>query len=256
MFRTLKMIIRRSPIGPLAASVYGLALPPGRRQSMLRGLRYDRQTLEVMRRHLREESSCIDIGAHEGEILRNMTKLSPRGRHVAFEPIPSLAAKLRANFPGVAVHEAACGRQSGVADFVLVDNAPAFSGLRRRIYDRPDAKLSTIRVRVVRVDDLVTHPIALVKIDVEGGEYHALLGAERTISAFRPLVIFEAGANAAGQYGVQPRDFTSFFDRLGYRVSTMDRWLASRPSLTEEEFVDNWYRGGDYYFIASPVLSS
>jgi hypothetical protein len=52
MFRILKRIIRRSAIAPLAAFVYGLALPPGRRDSMLQGLRYDRQTLEVMRRHL------------------------------------------------------------------------------------------------------------------------------------------------------------------------------------------------------------
>jgi FkbM family methyltransferase len=256
MFRTLKTIIKRSPIAPLAAFVYGLALPPARREMILQGLRYDRQTLEVMRRHLREESSCIDIGANEGEILRNMTKLSPRGRHVAFEPIPHLAAKLQANFPGVAVYEAACADRSGVADFVVVENAPAYSGLRRRIYDRPDAKLSTIQVRVVRVDDLVTHPIALIKIDVEGGEYHALLGAERTIRTSRPVVVFEAGANGTGQYGVEPEDFTSFFDRLGYHVSTMDRWLASRPPLTKEEFVDNWYGGGDFYFIASPVLSS
>jgi FkbM family methyltransferase len=87
-----------------------------------------------------------------------MTKLSPRGRHVAFEPIPRLAAKLQANFRGVAVYEAACGSQSGEADFVLVENAQAYSGLRRRIYDRPDVKLSTIRVGVVRVDDVVTHP--------------------------------------------------------------------------------------------------
>ena len=251
MFRTLKMAIKRSPIGPLAASVYGLALPPRKRESMLRTLRYDWQTVEVMRRHLREDSSCIDLGAHEGEILRHMTKLSPRGRHVAFEPIPHLAARLRTRFPGVAVCEAACGKEPGVTDFVLVENALAYSGLRRRIYDRPDVKLSTIQVQVVRVDDVVTHPVALIKIDVEGGEYHALLGAERTIGTCRPLVVFEAGAKGAGQYGVTPQDFTRFFDRLGYRISTMERWLASRPALTEREFVDNWSGGGDYYFIAS-----
>ena len=256
MFRTLKTLIKRSPIAPFAAFVYGLALPPARREILLQGLRYDRQTLQVMRRHLREESSCIDIGANEGEILRHMTKLSPRGRHVAFEPIPRLAAKLQENFPGVAVHEAACGDRSGVADFVVVENAPAYSGLRQRIYDRPDAKLNTIQVRVVRVDDLVTHPVAFIKIDVEGGEYHALLGAERTISTSRPVIVFEAGAKGAGQYGVGAEDFASFFDRLGYRLSTMDRWLASRPALTREEFVDNWHRGGDFYFIASPALSS
>jgi FkbM family methyltransferase len=253
MLRALKTAIKRSPMAPLAVSLYGLALPPGKRESKLRSLRYDLQTVEVMRRHLREDSSCIDIGAHEGEILRSMTKLCPRGDHVAFEPIPHLAARLRVKYPGVCVHEVACGVQPGVAEFVLVENAPAYSGLRLRIYDRPDVKLTTLQVQVARVDDLVRHPVAFIKIDVEGGEYHALLGAEDTIHKWRPLIIFEAGAKSAGQYGVGPRDFARFFDRLRYRVSTMERWLASRPALSEEEFAENWFGGPDYYFIASPV---
>jgi FkbM family methyltransferase len=255
MLRTLKTVIKRSPMGPLAVSLYSLALPPGKREGRLRSLRYDLQTVEVMRRHLRQDSSCIDIGAHEGEILRSMTKLCPRGQHVAFEPIPHLAARLRVRYPGVAVHEVACGAQPGAADFVLVENAPAYSGLRRRIYDRPDVKLTTIQVQVARVDDLVSHPVALIKVDVEGGEYHALSGAERTIARCRPVIVLEAGAKSAGQYGVGPQDFTRFFDRLGYRVSTMERWLASRPPLTAEAFAANWFDGPDYYFIASPVLS-
>jgi len=255
MLRTLKTVIKRSPMAPLAVSLYGLALPSGKRESKLRSLRYDLQTVEVMRRHLRQDAACIDIGAHEGEILRSMTKLCPRGQHVAFEPIPHLAARLRARYPGVAVHEAACGAQAGVANFVLVENAPAYSGLRPRIYDRPDAKLTTIQVQVARVDDLVSHRVELIKIDVEGGEYHALLGAERTISRCRPVIVFEAGAKSAAQYGVTPQDFTNFFDRLGYRVSTMERWLASRPALTGKDFAANWFDGPDYYFIASPVLS-
>lgn len=256
MLGTLKKMIKRSPLAPLAASVYGWSLPAARRELMLQNLRYDRETVDVMRRHLAADSSCIDIGAHDGEILRYMTQLAPRGRHIAFEPIPHLAATLRERFPGVAVHEAACSERAGSAEFVLVENALAYSGLRRRIYDRPDAKLRNIRVQVVRVDDVVAHPVSLIKIDVEGGEYHALLGAERTIRTHRPLIVFEAGAKSTGQYGVTPEEFMSFFDRLGYRLSTMQRWLASRPALTREEFVDDWNGGRDYYFIAHPVLES
>jgi FkbM family methyltransferase len=254
MLDTLKKVIKRSRLAPLAASVYGLALPAERRNAMKRNLRYDRETIEVMRRVLTARSSCIDIGAHDGEILRHITKLAPGGRHVAFEPIPHLAATLRARFPEVAVYEAACSNRPGAAEFVLVENAPAYSGLRQRLYDRPDVALKNIRVQVVRVDELVRHPVCLVKVDVEGGEYHALLGAERTIARYRPLIIFEAGARSTGQYGVTPRDFTSFFSRLGYRLSTMERWLGCKPAFTDEEFAANWHGDRDYYFIADPSL--
>jgi FkbM family methyltransferase len=252
MLDALKKIIKRSPLAPLAASVYGLALPAETRGALLRNFRYDRQTVEVMRRVLAPQSSCIDIGAHDGEILRQMMKLAPRGRHVAFEPIPHLAAALRARFPEVAVHEAACANSAGSAEFVLVENAPAYSGLRPRPYDRPDVALRNIRVQVVRVDDVVRHAVSLIKLDVEGGEYDALLGAERTMTSHRPVIIFEASARSTPQYGVTARDFTSLFGRLGYRLSTMDRWLASRPAFTEAQFVANWHRGEDYYFIAHP----
>jgi FkbM family methyltransferase len=255
MLDTLKKVIKRSPLAPLAASAYGLALPAERRHAMQRNLRYDRETLEVMRRVLTVQSSCIDIGAHDGEILRHITKLAPQGRHVAFEPIPHLAAMLRARFPEVAVHEAACADNPGSAQFVLVENAPAYSGLRQRQYDRPDAALRNIHVQVVRVDDLVRHPVSLIKVDVEGGEYHALLGAQRAIAIHGPVIIFEAGARSTGQYGVTPRDFTSLFARLGYRLSTMARWLASKPAFTDEEFVANWHGDGEYYFIAHPSLT-
>jgi FkbM family methyltransferase len=253
MFDTLKRVIKRSRFAPLAASVYGAVLPAERRELMLRNLQYDRETVEVMRRELTAESSCIDIGAHKGEILEYMKTLAPRGRHIAFEPIPHLAAALRANFPGVEIHEAACSDKPGYARFVLVENALAYSGLRQRIYDRPDARLMNIQVQVVRVDDLVAHPVSLIKIDVEGGEYHALLGAERTISSYRPVIVFEAGEKSTGQYGVGPHDFTSFFGRLGYRLSTMEHWLEFKPALTDEEFVDDWHSNREYCFIAHPV---
>jgi FkbM family methyltransferase len=252
MLHTLKKVIKRSRLAPLAASVCGLALPPGRRDALLRNFRYDRETLEVMRRVLAADSSCIDIGAHDGEILRHITKLAPQGRHIAFEPIPHLAAMLRARFPEVAVHEAACTNSPGSAEFVLVENAPAYSGLRQRIYDRPDVALRNIRVQAVRVDDLVRQAVSLIKVDVEGGEYHALLGAERTITIHRPVIIFEASARSTGQYGVAPHDFTKFFGRLGYRLFTMERWLASKPAFTDEEFIHNWNGGPHYYFIAQP----
>lgn len=252
MLDALKKAIKRTRLAPLAASVYGLALPAERRDAMRRNLRYDRETIEVMRRVLTPQSSCIDIGAHDGEILRHITKLAPRGRHVAFEPIPRLAATLRARFPGVTVYEAACAESPGSAQFVLVENAPAYSGLRRRLYDRPDVALRNIHVQVVRVDELVKHAVSLIKVDVEGGEYHALLGAERAIATHGPVIIFEAGARSTGQYGVTPRDFTSFFGRLGYRLYTMERWLASKPAFTDEEFAANWHGDRDYYFIAQP----
>ncbi len=70
-----------------------------------RNATYNRQTLEVMRRLLRRDSICVDMGAHRGDILRHMVAIAPDGTHRALEALPHLATELRKNFPAVVVHE-------------------------------------------------------------------------------------------------------------------------------------------------------
>ncbi|MBX9622401.1 MAG: FkbM family methyltransferase [Gemmataceae bacterium] len=217
---------------------------------------YDRQTVEVMRRVLRPDSTCVDVGAHVGDILRHMIAVAPDGAHHAFEALPHLAAGLRERFPGVRVHGAAVADRGGEAEFQYVENAPAYSGLRRRVYDRPDPRITTIRVAVVTLDEAVPPdpPVAFLKLDIEGGEYHALRGAVETVRRGRPVIVFEAGRKSTGQYGVTPDDLYGFVTRgLGYDLSTMARWLGRAAAYTADEFRHNWEHGPDYYFIATPA---
>lgn len=217
---------------------------------------YDQQTVEVMRQVLRRDSNCVDIGAHNGDILHHMVAIAPAGTHHAFEPLPHLAAALSDRFPGVRVHQAAISDSNGQAEFQHVENAPAYSGLRRRVYDRADPRVVTIRVNVVALDDALPadERIVFMKIDIEGGEYHALKGAVSTIRRWRPVIVFEAGNKSTGQYGVTPDDlYTLVTQTLGYDISTMGRWLAWRPAFTAEEFRYNWNNGPDFYFIATPT---
>ncbi|MGE0463063.1 MAG: FkbM family methyltransferase [Vicinamibacterales bacterium] len=214
---------------------------------------YDLQTTEVMRRVLGEASACLDIGAHEGSVLREMVTIAPRGAHHAFEPLPHLAARLRTEFPAVTIHEAAVSDAPGRARYVFVENAPAYSGLREREYDRPDPRKTLLDVSVVRIDDVVPPdtPVDFIKLDIEGGEFHALRGAARTIERRHPVIVFEASARSTGKYGVTPEDmFTLLEGEFGYRLSTMQRWLLGAPPMSVEEFARNWYGGPEYYFIA------
>src|SRR5215216_2924492 len=42
---------------------------------------YDAQTIAVMARTLRRDSSAIDVGAFEGGMLRHICRLAPKGQH-------------------------------------------------------------------------------------------------------------------------------------------------------------------------------
>jgi len=216
---------------------------------------YDRQTVEVMFRVLHRNLNGIDVGAHGGHILQQMVKIAPGGRHYAFEPLPLLSQKLSDRFPQVIVHQAAVGDKSGESEFLFVENDPAYSGLRRRIYDRPDPKITPILVRVVTLDEIIppNESIAFIKLDIEGGEFHAIRGGIETIRRCKPVIVFESGRNSIGQYGVKPDDVYLFItETLEYELSTMERWLKRKPPYTREAFENNWYHGPEYYFIATP----
>ena len=223
----------------------------------LKNLQYDREALEVMRRCMEPDSLGIDGGAHRGDFLRQMLRVSPRGRHYAFEPLPQLAEELEQAFPGVRICARALGKEPGLAQFCHVVNDPGYSGLRERTYDHPDPELQRLEVEVVRLDDMLeaSDAPAFIKLDLEGGEYDALLGAEKTIRRHRPVIVFEAGEPSSGHYGVTPQMIYSLFrERFGYDLNTMARWLAGEPALSEAAFLDCYAE--EFYFLGDPATPS
>ena len=210
---------------------------------------YDRQTIEVMRRVLKVDSTCIDIGAAWGPLLKKMVSIAPQGKHHAFEPLPFFAERLRREFPGVVVHEVALGEQANTeADFCLVPDNPAYSGLQRRPYPSAEERVETIRVAVQRLDDVIgDEHVDLIKIDVEGGEVRVLRGAQRTLSRSRPLVIFEyGGGDYAGKpYGTTDDMLFEVLEGAGLELSTLDAWLDGMPHLRRDQFPvplgENWH---------------
>jgi hypothetical protein len=111
--------------------------------------------------------------------------------------------------------------------------------LRQRAYDRVDAVIQTISVQVARLDDIIPQSVtvALIKLDIEGGEYHAMLGAAETIIRSQPIIIFEASDKSSAYYNVSPEMlFKITTVNFGLNLSTMKRWLTNDPPLVQDEF--------------------
>jgi FkbM family methyltransferase len=73
---------------------------------------------------LEADSDCLDIGAHEGVVLREMVRLAPNGRHIAWEPLPALARRLRERYPAVEIRDAALSIGAGERAFAHVLDEP------------------------------------------------------------------------------------------------------------------------------------
>jgi FkbM family methyltransferase len=173
---------------------------------------------------LREDSNCVDIGANRGEILKEFIRAAPRGRHVAFEPLPKLAAALRTRFPEVDVRECALSnRSAGEATFTHVPTNDGLSGFRRRSYP-PGTRTREITVATDALDRALADDYvpAMIKVDVEGAELEVLRGALNTLRTHKPTLVFEHGVGGADHYGTSPEDLHDLLSEVGYRIFDID----------------------------------
>jgi len=222
------------------------------RMGITRNLQYDIQTRDCLKKILRSSSNCIDVGAHEGEILDLILRFAPEGRHYAFEPIPVLYKQLKEKYAEkVEVFPYALSAENGKATFQYVKNAPAYSGLRRRSYKvNPD--IEEIPVEIKRLDDLIPadRKIDLIKIDVEGAEYGVLKGGEQLIKKHRPYIIFEFGLGASEHYDTTPEMVFDFMSACGLSIYRLRDFLQQSKPLSKTVFEEVYRNREDYYFVA------
>jgi len=180
--------------------------------------RLDNDRLRLLIDYTFREDSCgVDVGAHKGVFLREMTRVAPNGHHAAFEALPELAEALALEFGESAVHPAAVGETAGSMTFMRNRSTLAQSGMAGR-RERGDQHLEPIEVPVVALDDVLIHPPTLIKIDVEGAEGFVLRGAKAILSRHRPIVWLEHGADASRECGIEPAEIFSIFAGAGMRV--------------------------------------
>lgn len=207
------------------------------------GLRRDLRDHAAMRLlaavALRPDGHGIDVGAHEGAVLREMARLAPLGRHLGFEPIPELRAELEAEFsalPNVEIRGTALSDTPGEASFHHVLTAPGFSGLKRREMSAGE-EVQVITVPTARLDDVLPEGFqpSLVKVDVEGAELLVLRGAADTVARYRPMVIFEHGVGGFERYGAAPGDLHDLLAaECGLRIFD----LAGEGPYSRDQFED------------------
>lgn len=222
---------------------------------LTKNLKYDRLTKAIMRKHIKSNSNCVDVGCHKGEILNLMLKFSPKGNHYAFEPIPYLYNDIKLKFEGKAhIYPYALSNVNGKTTFQLVRNAPAYSGIKQRKYAIKNPEIEEIEVEMKTLDDVISlkEKIDFIKIDVEGGEFEVLKGARNTLSKNKPITLFECGKGASDYYGTKPEDIFNFITHeVGLKIYTLNSFLKNKNAIKANEFVEFFNSNEEYYFVAA-----
>jgi FkbM family methyltransferase len=232
--RAVAAVARRLQRPELLAAFY-----PGARQA----LREEIAISAILAASLRGDGAYVDVGTNQGQVLREAVRIAPNGRHVAFEPIPSLAAGLARDFPGVETRQLAVGGKPEVAEFCHFKRLEGWSGLRRspEISDEQgEPEYITVNVSTLDAEVRDLHP-NVIKIDVEGNELGVLEGGRGVLSEARPLVIFEHVASAAALYGTRPDAVWELLTELGYEIfAVTGEGPYARQSFVASNGVVNW----------------
>lgn len=210
-----------------------------------RGYVDDEHTRLLIALALPAGSSCIDIGANVGAVLEDIVASFPDGPHLAFEPLPELAADLERRFPQVDVRNVALSDHAGTATFSRVVDAPGHSGLGEV---RGEGAVEQLEVPLVALDDVLPDGFvpAFIKIDVEGAEEQAFRGMLRTLREHRPLVVFEHGDHAA-RFGTTSESIHDLLcGEAGLRLFDVD----GNGPFSRAEFAARVAAGGMWTWVA------
>lgn len=136
----------------------------------------------------RQLRTVIDGGAHIGTWSRVFATLFDRV--IAFEPSADTFACLRHNVmaKNVELRNQALGKTAGWVSMTL----EGFEGTRRETNSGSRYAVKGGEVERVKVDSLDLNDLDLLKLDIEGGEVHALMGARKTLIRCQPVVLFES----------------------------------------------------------------
>lgn len=150
-----------------------------------------------IQQHTSRGAYCLDAGANIGFFTLLMAHCAGReGRVAAFEPNPITVERLRHslqlnNLSNIDVVPKAVAQQAGTTEFYLATE-PEKSGISPVVDITPIQK---IEVETISLDEYVASQewprVDIIKIDIEGYDCQALLGAKEIITRFHPVITFE-----------------------------------------------------------------
>lgn len=143
---------------------------------------YEPNTTNWVQKNLKKGDIVLDIGAHIGYYTLLFAELvGPEGKVYAFEPNPDVMKVLKYNvktneFNNVVFIEKLVSGYVGSRKLYIPEVTDAASV-------RPMEKVRKIvEVETINIDALNYSKIDLVKMDIEGSEYVALLGMSETLA--------------------------------------------------------------------------
>ena len=155
-----------------------------------------------------ELKNCIDIGSHIGFWSKDFTNTF---KHTyAFDPIPQVRECYVKNITNTnyTLYPYGLGREQ---KNVLVFYDPELTG-NTHASDR-----GNIDIEIRTLDSFNLEDIDYIKIDAEGYEIEALIGARKLIEKCKPFIHIEAKKKVMVKQNITMKDIEDYFESINYK---------------------------------------
>jgi FkbM family methyltransferase len=160
-----------------------------------------------------------DIGLHT---IRAASKVAPHGCIHGFDPLKSAILDTQRHIEmnklhNITLNQLALGPNEGTGTIYSFPDMPRGHSCLKNLEGVTSLANDCL---VTTIDQYVKSKfikkIKLIKLDIEGSELPALLGASETITNFHPIVVAEVNFDTSAAFGYRPKDLIDFFNNFSY----------------------------------------
>ena len=200
----------------------------------------DSAEVRILRTLLKPGDTFIDIGANHGSYSVIASQIVGRdGLVIAFEPQHHLATLIERSLQATAASEfevisAGCSDHAGTVEFFIPKHASGSAGVFAQFSAAGEHRTTKIALTTLDdvLEDIPVRGSLFMKLDVEGSEYNALLGARETLRRHRPAILMEVNSTSAKASGHSVQQLFELLSELSYSsISETEEYPATR-SLT------------------------
>jgi FkbM family methyltransferase len=205
---------------------------------------YEKDTNHLLKKHIKLGDIVIEAGANTGtETLLISRLVGDKGFVFAFEPIPHIYTILKSNcelnnLENTTLVKKALGEKNSELKFYMADESFTNQGMGTKLKSHGHVE-KEINVFQVSIDSFVEEnniqKVDFIKMDIQGAEYDALIGAKKLIEDNRPKIFLEAGEGWSSIE--QLYDLVSSYSYSIYLVSGKDEILIEKNELIRS---GNW----------------
>jgi FkbM family methyltransferase len=187
---------------------------------------YEKHFLALAKMVLKEGDYAVDMGANLGYHTLTMAKLvGNAGRVFAFEPQRITFQQLNCNIflnklDNVYTFNAALGEEESFAHIEQVDYYKEVAGSFGTNIGNTSINLTSVGDKISKktLDSLDLPRLNFIKIDIQGCELLALMGARNTITKHKPILFVEIEGHHLVKFKATPKMLIKYIRQMGYRM--------------------------------------